>query len=103
MMAKYDLAEFAAINARAYREYMARHPDQQRISLTREQLEAICRDLEDYAAVRERLAIITEAVQMERTTLNDAFDADAWIGYATPLASVERIAAALAEKGDGDA
>ncbi len=38
-MENYDLAEFAAINARAYREYMARHPES-RITLTREQWDA---------------------------------------------------------------
>lgn len=47
-MAKYDLAPFAAINANAYLEYMAKHPEQEHIALTRGQLEAICRDLADY-------------------------------------------------------
>lgn len=65
MMAKYDLAEFAAINARAYREYMARHPES-RINLTREQLEAICRDLDDYASAATELAQLRRVLEIER-------------------------------------
>ncbi len=51
------------------------------------------------ARLMERLARVTEAVRMERSTLHDLLDADNWIGYATPLAAVERIAGALVEKG----
>jgi hypothetical protein len=47
-MAKYEYAPFAATNAKAYRDYLAKHPDAEQIPLTRGQLEAICRDLEAY-------------------------------------------------------
>jgi hypothetical protein len=47
-MAKYEYAPFAAFNARAYRAYLKRHPKEQHVTLRREQLEAICRDLLDY-------------------------------------------------------
>jgi hypothetical protein len=48
MMAKYEYAPFAATNAKAYRDYLAKYPQQRTIPLTRAQLEAICRDLSDY-------------------------------------------------------
>jgi hypothetical protein len=48
-MAKYEYAPYAATNAKAYRDYLAKHPQQRAIPLTRAQLEAICRDLEAYA------------------------------------------------------
>ncbi|MDQ2787979.1 MAG: hypothetical protein M3Y58_23615 [Chloroflexota bacterium] len=113
---------FAAINARCYREYMARHPES-RITLTRSQLEAICRDLADYtdrdadargwaeqatktaaenARLRERLAMVAETVALERETLQNSLDVDPWVGYAAPLAAVARIAAALAEETGND-
>jgi hypothetical protein len=47
-MAKYEYAPFAALNAKAYRDYLKMHRGLQKITLTREQLEAICRDLLDY-------------------------------------------------------
>jgi hypothetical protein len=47
-MAKYEYAPFAAINAQAYRDFMRDNPATVYISLTRAQLEAICRDLSDY-------------------------------------------------------
>jgi archaeosine-15-forming tRNA-guanine transglycosylase len=48
-MAKYETAWAAKINAKAYRDYLAKHPQQRAIPLTRAQLEAICRDLSDYS------------------------------------------------------
>jgi hypothetical protein len=66
-------------------------------------MEAICRDLSDYsdlaaehAALTEQFERVREAVAMERRCLEDSLDADAWIGYAAPLASVARIARGMA-------
>jgi membrane-bound ClpP family serine protease len=116
-MAKYDLAPFAALNAKAYRDYLAKYPKRHTVFVTREQLEAICRDLEAYtdrdadatawaeqatknaARIAELEAVlegVREAIAMERRCLEDSLDADKWIGYATPLASVERIAKGMA-------
>jgi hypothetical protein len=47
-MAKYDNAPFAKVNGEAFREMMRREPDRQTFTLTRDQLEAICRDLIEY-------------------------------------------------------
>jgi hypothetical protein len=49
MITKYDLAPAARSNAEAYRAYLRGHPDGMYVTLTRGQLEAICRDLADYA------------------------------------------------------
>jgi archaeosine-15-forming tRNA-guanine transglycosylase len=65
-MAKYEYAPFAAINAQAYRDFMRDNPATVYISLTRAQMEAICRDLSDYSdlhAERDRLQRIETAAQ----------------------------------------
>jgi hypothetical protein len=49
MMAKYDTAMFSATNAKAYLGYLAKHPGLRHITITRGQMEAICRDILDYA------------------------------------------------------
>jgi hypothetical protein len=39
--------------------------------------------------------VISETIKRERETMNDLFDCEPWIGFATPLASIARIEAAL--------
>ena len=101
-MAKYDLAEFAAINARAYRDYLAsrdllaNHPNMKKIGLTREQLEAICRDLEAYAACAAELDALRGLM---REWENQGSTRD--IAYRDDLC--ERWLAALAEHETGNA
>jgi hypothetical protein len=48
MMAKYETAWAAKINGNAYRDHLSRHPDADRITLTRAQMEVIIRHLCDY-------------------------------------------------------
>jgi hypothetical protein len=108
------LAFLAKYNGLAYRDFLARHPDLEKITLTRQQMEAIIRDLIDYtdrdeeataweeqatrsaARIAELEATLTEVLAMERRCLEDSMDADPWIGYATPLAAVDRIARGMA-------
>ena len=61
---------------------------------------ALC-DALDAAEARARMltgqiAVISEAIRCENETLNDLFDADQWIGYATAIQSSNRLLAALA-------
>jgi hypothetical protein len=84
-MAKYEYAVFAATNAKAYRDYLARQPDAEHVTLTRGQLEAICRDLSDYSdlhADMEQGAEVIAALAAYR----DA-DATAWAEQATRSAA----------------
>jgi hypothetical protein len=88
-----DHLDPAAINARAYRDYLERHPRVTAITLTRPQLEAICRDLEAYtdrdaeatawaeqatrsAAEMARLRVVVDAALRDREHFRECADCE---------------------------